>query len=130
MSEERKHIEFEEEQPKERQPFRGPSMREIIDGSLLTRQNVIKQLPFILFITLLAALYIGNRYHAEKLTRLSTSLERDLKDLRSEYITTAAELMNISKQSKVIELINEHNLELEQSTEPPIKISVSKKELE
>lgn len=131
MTASKQTIEFEEEKPKvKKQVYKGPGFRDIIDGSLLTRQQVIEKLPFILFITFLAVIYIGNRYHAEKVVRKTTNMEREMKDLRSEFITTAAELMNISKQSKVVHLIEEHNLGLEESTEPPIKIVVDKKELE
>ena len=42
-----------------------------------------------------------------------------MKNLRSESITTAAELMRISRQSEVVNLVKERGMELEESTTPP-----------
>ncbi|NBC83701.1 MAG: hypothetical protein GVY19_10000 [Bacteroidetes bacterium] len=124
MIEEKETIEFEEEKQIPKAKSRKGSFRDIIDGSVLTRQNVVKQLPFILFLTFLGILYIGNRYHAEKVIRKTTEMEQEMRDLRSEYITTAAELMYKSKQSQILRMSNEYNLGLEESFEPPKKIVI------
>jgi len=99
---------------------RKSALREIIDGSLLTRESVINQLPFILFIVVLAIIYIGNRFHAEKVIRDTSNIQKEVQDLRSEAITTSSELMYISKQSEVIKLIKEKKIDLVESTQPPI----------
>lgn len=124
MIEEKGTIEFEEEKQIPKSKTRKGSFRDIIDGSVLTRENVVKQLPFILFLTFLGILYIGNRYHAEKVIRKTTTLEQEMRDLRSEYITTAAELMYKSKQSQILRMSNEYDLGLEESFEPPKKIVI------
>jgi len=98
------------------------SFKDLIDGTILTRKSIVNQLPFILFMTFLAAIYIGNRYHAEKVVRDLTKLQEEVKDLRAESITTASELMFISKQSEVIKMVRGANLNLEESVKPPIKI--------
>jgi len=128
ITENEKTIEFVEDESRNQPKQRKNTIREIIDGSVLTRENVVKQLPFILFLTLLGILYIGNRYHAEKMIRKTTQLEKEMRDLRSEYITTAAQLMYISKQSEILRLANENNLGLEESMEPPKKIVIEKLE--
>jgi hypothetical protein len=83
---------------------------------------VVKQLPFLIFLCIIGIIYIGNRYHAEKVVRDIASKQEEVKNLRAEEITTASELMKISRQSEVIRLIKEKNLGLEESTEPPAKI--------
>jgi hypothetical protein len=70
----------------------------------------------------MAIIYIGNRYHAEKVIRELTNLQFEVKDLRAESITTASELMFISKQSEVVKMIEENQLDLKESVKPPIKI--------
>lgn len=124
MIEDNKTVEFEEEKYIRQPKARKNTLRDIIDGSVLTRENVVKQLPFILFLTFLGIIYIGNRYHAEKITRKTTNLEQEMRDLRSEYITTAAELMNKSKQSQIKGMSDKYGLELEESFEPPKKIVI------
>jgi len=103
---------------------RKSAFRDIIDGSILTKDEVVRQLPFILFLTFLGIIYIGNRYHAERVVRETSGIRNELKDLRAEAITTASELMYISKQSEVAKLIEDSKLGLYESMEPPKKIVV------
>ena len=98
------------------------SVKELIDGTIITRKAITKQLPFILFSSFLAVIYIGNRYHAEKIIRETDKLKLEVEDLRTESIITASELMFMSKQSEVIKLINRENLNLIESVDPPIKL--------
>lgn len=99
-----------------------PSFRGIIDGSVLTKDFVMDQLVFILFLTALAILYIGNRYNAEKIFMQTSKLQKEIKELRSERITTQSELMKISKLSEVAKLVDSKNLGLHELVEPPKKI--------
>ncbi|MGB9746056.1 MAG: FtsL-like putative cell division protein [Bacteroidales bacterium] len=99
--------------------LKGFSFRQIIDGSLLTRQAVLRQLPFILFLTLLAVLYIANRYNAMRMTRQVNELQTEIRELRARSITIAAELMNISRQSQVAKMVQEKGLDLKESVTPP-----------
>jgi len=103
----------------ENKPIRA---KEFLDGSILTREAMTRQLPFVLFLTVLAVLYIGNRYHAERMVRKITETELEVKNLRAEQITIAAELMNISKPSEVAAIVNAKNLGLKPSVEPPKKL--------
>jgi hypothetical protein len=70
----------------------------------------------------LAVLYIGNRYHAERMVRKITATEMEVKNLRAEQITIASELMYISKPSEVAASVIEKNLGLKPSVEPPKKL--------
>ena len=91
--------------------------KELLDGSVLLRDTLRKQYPFILFLTVLAVLYIGNRYYAERMVRKINNIEQEVKNLRAEQITTAAELMNLSRPTEVAAIIEERNLGLKQSVE-------------
>ena len=115
------------DQKEEKKDYRRSRFRDIVDGSLLTRDKVVKQLPFVLFITLIIILYIGNRYHAEKLVRRTLEMQIELKELRAESISTASELEYISRQSQVARLIDERNMDLEQSRKPPYQLVDKKK---
>lgn len=99
--------------------LKGISFKQIIDGSLLTRKSVIRQLPFILFLTLLAVLYIANRYNAMRITRQVNELQAEIRELRARSITLAAELMNMSRQSQVAKMVKEKGLDLKESVTPP-----------
>jgi hypothetical protein len=116
-----KNIEFID-QNQERKDYRKARFKDVLDGSLLTRDNVVSQLPFVLFLTLLLVLYIGNRYHAERVIRQSLKLQTELKELRAKAISTASELEYLSNQSQVARLVEQKNIGLKYSDKPPVKI--------
>ena len=79
-------------------------VRELLDGTILVRENMIRQLPYVLFLTILGVIYIGNRFHAERMVRQITGLKTEVSNLRAEQITTTSELMNISRPCEVADL--------------------------
>lgn len=104
----------------------GSFLKELLSGSMVTEKIILKNLWYVLLITFLAAVYIGNRFHAEKITRETARLQQQLKELRSESLATSAELMYISRQSEVLRLVREKGLDLEEMKSPPYKLLVDK----
>lgn len=124
MSRERKNIEFEEVREEKGQQF---SFRSLIDGNVLTQRAVIRQAPFLALLVLLALIMIANRNHAEKLVIRSNGLQTEVKELRSQAITTSSELMTVSRQSRVEQLVREKELGLTENKEPLKKLVIEKK---
>jgi hypothetical protein len=100
------------------------SLKMMIDGSILTKDKFLDQLPFILFLTFLAILYISNRLSAEKMLRETSKLQTEVREMRAESITRASRLMYMSKQSEVAKMVKEKGLELEEAVRPPKKLIV------
>lgn len=121
MSENKERIEFIDAQPQSKDSKKRGVLN-LLDGSILSKDNVTSQIPYILFLAFIALIYIGNRYRYEKLVREGQKLQVELKNLRAESITTAAQLMHISKQSQVARMVQEKGLGLEESVVPPKKI--------
>ncbi len=105
----------------------GSFIKELLSGSMVSEKIVLKNLGYISFIALLAAFYIGNRFHAEKITREITKIQREVKDLRAESLATSTDLMFVSKQSEVFRMVREKGLNLEEMKTPPYKLLVDKK---
>jgi hypothetical protein len=105
----------------------GALLRDIMSGSTVTEKIILKNLGYIIMLTILGALYIANRFHAEKVTRETGKMQKEVKDLRSESLSTSADLMYASKQSEVFRLVRERDLNLEELREPPFELIVSKK---
>ena len=122
---EEKREEIKEEKTKK--VTTGALLKELISGSMVTDKIILKNLGFLLMITLLGAIYIANRFHAEKITRETTRLQKEVKDLRAESLSTSANLMYASKQSEVFRLVREKELNLEELREPPFELLVDKK---
>jgi hypothetical protein len=97
-------------------------IREFLDGTILVRENVLRQMPFVLFLTFLGIIYIGNRFHAERMVRKISEMKTEVGNLRSEEITITSELMNISRPSEVAALVASKNMGLKESMVPPKKI--------
>lgn len=123
MTEENETVEFIEEKPeKSKDKKTSLGLKDFLTGSVLTSETVSKQLPYILFLSFLAVFYIANRYRYEKLVRNEKNLQIEVRNLRAESITTAAQLMFISKQSEVAKLCEIRGLELKESVVPPKKV--------
>jgi cell division protein FtsL len=117
----------EKEGKKASQAKGGSVMKEILSGTMVTEKIILKNIWYVLLITLLTAIYIGNRFHAEKITRELTRIQREVRDLRSESLSTSADLMYLSRQSEVYRLIKERGLNLEELKTPPYKVIVDRK---
>ena len=102
-------------------------IKELLSGSMVSEKIILKNLGYVSLITFLSVVYIGNRFHAEKITRESTRLQREVKDLRAESLSTSADLMYISKQSEVFSLLRQKGLNLEELKTPPFKLLIDKK---
>lgn len=105
----------------------GSFIKELLSGSMVSEKIILKNLGYVSMLTLLTAVYIGNRFHAEKITRETTRLQGEVKDLRAESLSTSADLMYISKQSEVFTMVREKGLSLEEMKTPPYKLLVDKK---
>ena len=105
----------------------GSFIKEMLSGTMISEKIILKNLGYISLVTFLTALYIGNRFHAERITRESTKLQREVNDLRAESLSTSAALMFISKQSEVYTIVKEKGLNLEELKTPPFKLLVSRK---
>jgi hypothetical protein len=105
----------------------GSFIKELLSGSMVSEKIILRNFRYVSLITVLLAIYIGNRFHAEKITRETAKLVRDVKDLRAEALSTSADLMYISRQSEVFRLVRENGLNLEELKSPPYKLLVSKK---
>lgn len=88
--------------------------------SYFDRKTVVKLMPFLFFLTGLAMLYIANSYYAEHTVRDIDKTEKELKELRSEFITGKSELMFRSKLSEVATVIQP--IKIKESTSAPKKI--------
>ncbi|MCK4989632.1 MAG: hypothetical protein KAS29_04065 [Bacteroidales bacterium] len=119
MSREKKNIEFDQSIEEKEKSL---SFRDLLDGNVLTRKAVLKQTRFILLLVLIAFLSIANRNHAEKTVIHLNRLQSDVKELRARSISTSSELVRISRQSEVLDLVNKYELGLEENLEPPKKL--------
>ena len=111
------------EAKKEEKPT-GNIIASILNGSFLTKDSIINQLPFLAFIGFLLVLYIYNGYQSEKTIRELYKADTELKELKSQYTTTFSKLESMRQQSNVALKIQ--SVGLVESRVPPKKIVVDK----
>ena len=100
------------------------NLRCLVDGSLLYKGLIKKNLAYIVFCTFLLVFYIGNRYKCEtQLTKIER-LEKEITDLHYENITTSAELMSKSRQSEVYRTVKDRGIDLNESIKAPQRIYI------
>ena len=85
---------------------------------LLNYQWVVKNIPFFLFLAVLAVMYIYNGHYADKTVRNINKVSRELKELQYEYKTLKSEVMFRSKQSELAKAVEP--LGLKELTSPPV----------
>lgn len=101
---------------------------ELVSGDFLAEGKLVKHLPYMLFLVGIGLVYIANGYLAEDTVREINKASSELKEMRSEFITTKSELMYTTKQSELARIIEERGLGLEESYNPPKTIRVSTEE--
>ncbi len=85
---------------------------------VLNYQSIVRQIPFFLFLTLLAVLYIYNGHYADKTIRSINKTAREVKELQYEYKTVKSEVMFRSQQSQLAKAVEP--LGLKEMTETPV----------
>ncbi len=98
------------------------SLNSVFSGTFLSNEKVLKHIPFVLFLSVIAILYIANGYWADDKIRQVNKITSRLKELRSEYISTKSDLMFVSKQSEVAK--SAEKLGIKEPIAPPMKIVV------
>lgn len=81
------------------------------------RNQIVNNMPFILYITLLIMCYIANSYNTERIIREIDKTKLELREKSAEFISTRSQLMFESKQSAVAQSAAPYGLK--ESTEPP-----------
>ena len=84
----------------------------------LNYQSLVRQVPFFLFLTALAVIYIYNGHYADKTIRNINKTAREVKELQWEYKTVKSEVMFRSKQSELVKAVEP--LGLRELTEAPV----------
>jgi hypothetical protein len=96
-----------EKNPKERDPRQStPDLPPTRNWKRwLNYQSVVKQVPFFLFLSGLAVLYIFNGHYADKTIRKINRISKEVKELKYEYIAVKSKLLYQSKQSELAKAV-------------------------
>jgi cell division protein FtsL len=84
------------------------------------RENVTRYLPFVLFLSGILLVYIFLTHRTERKIRKIEKLNREVKELYSEYITLQTEILNNSRSTNLEQKML--NQGIKPAVQPPIII--------
>ena len=112
-----------------KKPHKGrKAVQDFLGGDYLSKEWVTGNLIYILYVALLAMIYIANTYYTEKKFKAIERTKNELKELRYEYITTKSILMFQGRQSEISKRAVIQGLK--EAKMPPYKILYSGESLE
>lgn len=97
---------------------------EVISGNFLTKDYIVNNITFVLFLLLLMISFVGWDYNAEKTLKKIAQSSRDVKELKLRAIAIKSELTNKSLQSQVAKDVEV--MGLRESMDPPRVIEEEK----
>ena len=112
MSEEKK-IEIEQQ----------PTIQKFDWKRMLNYKWIEKNIPFFLFLAVLAVIYIYNGHYADKMVRKISTTEKHIKELEYEYKTIKSDVIFRSKASELAKAVEP--LGLKELTTPPVLLGDS-----
>ena len=89
-----------EQEPKAEMPAGQSSWKR-----LLNYQSIVKQVPFFLFLALLAVIYIYNGHYADNTIRSINKTTKEVRELEYEYKAVKSEVMFRSKPSELVKAV-------------------------
>jgi hypothetical protein len=95
---------------------------DILKAKFLVNQDAVKNWRFIVFLIALAMIMIANIHHYEKKIFKIVELNKEVKELRSEFVDRRSELMKLKMESTISKKMEEKGIF--PSSVPPTKIKV------
>ena len=92
---------------------------------MLNYSAIVRQIPYFIFLAVLAVVYIYNGHYADKTIREITRTAKELNELQYEYKSVKGDVLFRSKQSELIEAVKPLGLK-ELMAEPMVLIDSTK----
>ncbi len=92
---------------------------------LINYRWITANVPFFLFLALLAVLYIANGHLADKTVRDINATAAELKELQYEYKTVKSDLMFKSREAEMVKITAPLGLKI--TATPPMHITIEQK---
>ncbi|MBX2910071.1 MAG: hypothetical protein KF706_10600 [Chitinophagales bacterium] len=99
-----------EETEKQTEKSKGNFWSKANEASEIGFMSLFTNLPFILFLIGLGVIHIANAHLAENYVRDIAKKEKQVQQLRWDYLFTSSEMMKQSKQSSVAGLVEKYGI--------------------
>lgn len=99
------------------------SFKDILTGDILNRKFIQKQFPLLVLALCFIFIYMDNRMKCEQQLIKIDALNKELANEKYICMVTEAELLKNSRIEQVKEIIKQHELNLEEESLPPYKVT-------
>ncbi|MCQ2960423.1 MAG: hypothetical protein MJ198_09605 [Bacteroidales bacterium] len=100
-------------------------VKSILDGEILNSEFLKRHFAVFLVVLIVTVLYIANGYHVYHIEQQNKQLNKEIKEIRAEYVSTEKELLDKKKYINLIEQIKERDLGLKELQQPAFTISTN-----
>ncbi len=87
---------------------------QFFSGGVLSQDEFTHRLPVIVYVVFLMLLYIANGFHIQHKHSELDRISDELKQLKTEAVTSSAVRMTLTRQSEIERLLRERNIPLKQ----------------
>jgi len=101
-----------------------PRKKVVETGDGLGWNWIVENIPYLVFVTILGLIYILNSRSAEKVFSDVSHLNKEVEELRWDYVTKKANAEKLTSKTNLISLINKKKLGLKAFNEPPQKMKL------
>ncbi|MCR5497616.1 MAG: hypothetical protein K6F48_07225 [Paludibacteraceae bacterium] len=101
----------------------GDSFADVMTGRIFKKDFIRRQAFVIVMCVVFLFCHIGLRFSCENQVKQIDLLQKQLEDVRLEYLSRSAELQGMGKQSQIKRMVAERDSTLLPSVEPPFRIS-------
>lgn len=96
----------------------------VLKGKFLVDEGASKNWRLLIFLTVLALIMIASSHSIDKKVQKIAELNKQKRELRSQFLATRSELMKLKMESSITKRMEEKELFISQT--PPQKIKVKK----
>lgn len=93
-----------------------------LSGEIFRSERVKQQYPLIGLILALVFVYILGGYNSDRQQRQLSDIKREVRDLKYEYLTIRAQLVDMTRPSAVAAELKERGSQLKENQEPVIYV--------
>lgn len=97
----------------------GIRIGQFFTGGVLSQDEFTRRLPVLVYVVFLMLLYIANGFHIQHKHSELDRITDELKELKTQAVTSSAVRMTLTRQSEIERLLRERNIALSPDGAPP-----------
>ncbi len=98
-------------------------LNSFMSGKAVADEKFIKRLPVLLFAAIMMMVYIAIGFSSQEKHGLVEKLSMQIQELRTISVATSARRTEMTRRENIVKKLEEHNIQLEMSTQKPININ-------